>query len=437
LDLTVNPGGVTTRGFFMSDHYKLQDVAASIHRDYQFLTEAEIENIKAGILPRICNCHKAPQEGSLKAGIGEMQIWKGDDSAHFRGLQSCGSVWACPHCGSKIANFRADEVKRGSQIYLDRDDKNCLVMVTFTIPHVYSDSLDILYSRFMKARRLLRQQKPLKRKKMLVWSELMDGWATHGQIAAIEATYSDRNGWHPHSHDLLMVSRDVSQKDIENYQTQIAEAWLYACKRSKLFIPKEKDFLKHSVQVERMKSVNDYLCKLSDLDTEARQKEITEIKRCCNERWNHADEICRANSKHSRSAKGITPFDMLRLIEASPGDDEIYKKYGRLYRQFTRVMFGKRQIFWSKGLKTDLGVLDISDQDIADAHEEVGAQYFMSINMEIWRVVLTMGLRSYLKEIAVTWSRDKIEDWLTSLWRTHGQGKDDYQQAGERMASCA
>jgi len=420
----------------MSDHYKIQQVSANIHRDFQFLTDSEVDDIKVGVLPRICNCHRAPQEGSLKSGTGEVQIWKGEESAHFRGVQSCGSVWSCPVCASKVANYRADEVKRGSQIYLDRDDKNCLVMVTFTIPHRHGDDLEELYSGFMTSRRLLRQQKPLKRKPLLVWSELMDGWATHGQIAAIEATYSDRNGWHPHSHDLLMVSRDVTPEEITNYQVRIAEAWLYACKRAKVEIPNEANFMKHSVQVERMKSVNDYLCKLGDLDNEARQQKVEDIKRCINDRWNHADEICRANSKTSRSHKGITPFDMIRLIEANPGDDEIYRKYGRLFRQFTRTMFGKRQIFWSKGLKKDLGLLEISNQEIADAHEEVGATYMMSINMELWRIVLALGLRSDLLLLATEWSREQVDDWLISLRRRYGnyQGGQSISDHYSRMA---
>lgn len=51
----------------------------------------------------------------------------------FSGLQSCGSVWACPVCAAKIRQARADELEGANAAWLAAG--HGIEMITLTIPH--------------------------------------------------------------------------------------------------------------------------------------------------------------------------------------------------------------------------------------------------------------------------------------------------------------
>lgn len=62
-----------------------------------------------------------------------------DGVAGFAGLQTCGSVWACPVCAAKIAARRAQEL--GEVLGWARREGHTLAMVTMTVSHKRKDAL--------------------------------------------------------------------------------------------------------------------------------------------------------------------------------------------------------------------------------------------------------------------------------------------------------
>lgn len=121
-------------------------------------------------------------------------------SANFNGVSTCGSIWTCPVCASKIASKRSVEVKElasahqktGFQIY----------MATFTIRHGLGDDLRHLRTTLASAWDQLVRSAAHKR--------LKERFNIIGYVKALEVTHG-RAGWHPHLH-VLFFTRGLSEE---------------------------------------------------------------------------------------------------------------------------------------------------------------------------------------------------------------------------------
>lgn len=72
-------------------------------------------------------------------GVSGVGVRVSDGVAGFAGLQTCGSVWACPLCAAKIAARRAEEL--GEVLGWARREGHTLAMVTMTVSHKRKDAL--------------------------------------------------------------------------------------------------------------------------------------------------------------------------------------------------------------------------------------------------------------------------------------------------------
>ncbi len=87
------------------------------------------------------------------------------------------------------------------------------------------------------------------------------------------------------------------------------------------------------------------------------------------------------------------PFGLLAL--ARDGD----KVAGAKFVEYSAVMRGKRQLFWSHGLKDLVGVDEVTDEELA-AQQEDKADLLGFITVQQWRWVRKAGLRAQLLDAA-------------------------------------
>lgn len=380
--------------------FNLLDLASKILTDPAFLTANEASLIESKKMPRTCLCNKTPLLGGhTPVGV---PVYKNVDheSTHFGGLVKCGSPWSCPVCAPKISEGRKNEIQQAFDIWQGLgssiDKKYQQLMVSFTLPHKYYHKLADLYDQLFEARRLLRQQKVLKKSHFRVFSDLCRHYHIEGQVTAVEATHG-YNGWHPHTHDVFFISGVLSASCILSLRSELAHAWLYACKRAGVDIPSDSDFLQHSVQVSIAYTASEYMAKFGHEKTS---------------KWTAACELTKAHLKVSKGQDGMTPFDFLRVISAFPDDRSIYLKYGALFADFVRCTRGRRQLFWSKDFKNALGLTDISDQELAESED--GSKITVGvISAEDWQIVIKNNLRG---RVLVTALRRPWEDVLNLIW---------------------
>lgn len=326
------------------------------------------------------------------------------DKAFFTGLVTCGSVWSCPACSVKIQERRRLEIAQG----IEWAYANGLqpVMVTLTFPHSRWDSVQGLLDGQKEALTRLR--------KGAAWDRFKEYSGYEGLIRALELTFGD-NGPHPHTHELWFVSRDAvadlstvearafeakkrgcSISDLDHLvdmKTEVIKRWETACRAAGMLDDdKITAFRKHAVDVKGWCSASEYLAKMDDA-----------------KHWGIDRELAKASSKAGK-AKGMHPFGL--LAEAGEGN----KKAGYRFVEYSLAVKGRAQLFWSRGLKKRVGIVEKTDTEVAE--EETDKADLMSLlNDQDWILIRSFGAQAKMLEAAEDGGWAGIQEALRVLAR--------------------
>jgi hypothetical protein len=295
-------------------------------------------------------------------------------NCHFGGVVVCGSVWACPVCAGRIQEGRADEICQAIDAAYNAG--LTVSMVTLTFPHQAFHSCQELIVRQRDALTRFRRGK--------AYDKLRQRIGYVGLIRALEVTHGF-NGWHPHTHELWFHEPGKARGMI----TEIKRQWENACRKAGL-IPtgKVKAFRKHAVDVMFGAQSGDYLAKASDQGY-----------------WGAESEMARSRLK--TGSKGRPPFAI--LADAAAGDT----RSGALFVEYVQAFHGKRQIYWTNGLKDRFQIGEVDDETLAveqsDSADLLG--HIDSIGWELvrlnkaWAVILDLAERHGWCGV-VTWLSD-------------------------------
>jgi len=299
------------------------------------------------------------------------------NAASYSGLVTCGSVWACPVCAAKIQERRRAEIEQGMTAM---QSKGLVpVMVTFTFPHYAFHTLRELLDRQAEAFKRLRSGRE--------WQGMKTSIGFAGLIRSLEVVHG-ANGWHPHTHEIWFVEPGASEFLL---RARLAHLWAKACNKAGLLpgltIEEEPAFYAHSVDVRCNVESADYLAKQDD-----------------SRRWGMAHEVAKATSKNGR-AKGVHPHHF--LIRRDAGDAHRYVEY-------VHGMKGRRQLFWSHGLKATCGIGEVTDEVLAET-PEAGALLLALIPAPAWKFVLDNQARCELLDAAEAGGFDAVCALLRSL----------------------
>ena len=136
--------------------------------------------------------------GAVPVGS-QVEIRIKDGSAYYSGLETCGNVWLCPVCSAKIHHRRAAELRDALTTW--EAQGHAASLVTITIPHDLGDGLSKLVDVQRDAWKHVTQG--------AAWQRLRRKLGIAGHIIALEFTWGDDNGWHPHYHVLLIHDQDL------------------------------------------------------------------------------------------------------------------------------------------------------------------------------------------------------------------------------------
>lgn len=341
--------------------------------------------LAVGEQPRTVWCHRAiATEYADEATITVYRAADGSD-ASVHGLVTCGSVWNCPVCASKVA----EERRRELQLAMVKAAAEQLhpYLLTLTASHAVTDALSDLLE---KQRLALKYFKSAKR-----YRKVAEETGRAGGVKAAECTYSDRNGWHPHSHEIIFAAPDA---DSGRTKRQLKRAWLEACIRAGL-VPgvrseRAKGRGRRRLTIvgepgDRLAAIRAHWRHGLDLTGGAYAAEYI-TKYGHDEAWGMSSEVTRGVAKAGARGRGwdetvhVTPFQLLAW--ASRGD----RKAGALFREYAEAMAGKRQLVWSARLKDRLGITDATDEELACGADPMpDRQEVGQLVPEEWAVVLS------------------------------------------------
>lgn len=330
-----------------------------------------LQSVARDILPktRTALCLRA----RIKGGEG-VTVWKSDHhgTAHYGGLQTCGSVWSCPICAAKITERRRVEVQEAMAQH--RAAGGAVQLLTLTVPHGRGDVLAELIEKQATALQAFLRHRAVK----TVFREM--GYL--GQIRAWEITHGRKatnNGWHPHFHFLQFVTVTANAAQLMDWKTRLYLTWDACCQRAGLGSPS----FAHGIDLQDGRKADRYISK-----------------------WGLEDELTRGHTKKGR-AGGETPFDLLRAVLADDQD----RHAAALFREFSECFRGKRQLSWSNGLKARFCQAETSDEEIANQQEDT-AQLLGMLTVQQWRDVLKVKARATVLELAAAGGWSSVSRFL-------------------------
>ena len=363
----------------------LSDWAASVQRRYSLQTGAKH---LLGTNKRLCGCHAwlaREDQGGVK-----MIAYPTLGRARFGNLQTCASVWMCPVCSAKICERRrewevAPALKRAKQLGW------FVLMVTFTVRHDCHDQLSALMEGLKAARKASRSGRRA--------ANLARKYGIEGSIRVLEITHG-ANGWHPHIHELLFLSAPYYRQDL---LSDLAYQW------------------KTGVALAGLKGVNHHGVKVSDAHAKI-EDYVTKIGR--DPAWGLAEELTKQPVKSGRmnpetGEKGRSAF---QLLASYTYDGDIHA--GGLFVEYTNVLHGERQLYWSPGLKAKLGVAEMTDAQIEQMEEQEKLAVDMGeLHPAEFKLLLTDDLRAECLDVMKAADAVALEDFLAPYRSTCENGR--------------
>lgn len=298
------------------------------------------------------------------------------DSAHFAGVQICGALWQCPVCAAKISEVRRRELS----IALANTTKH-KVFITYTFQHNYSDKLaDTLKNMLLAYRRFKSGQ----------WfKDFAHQFGWYGSVRALETTWGEKNGWHPHLHEIVLFDYE---DDIGLIENEIRKRWQAVLRKQGL----DCDF---HIGV-KIRADNEYLAAyIAKFGREPLHVD----------RWTLAHELAKANVKRAKGEHGRTPFQL--LADYTENAD---KQAGALFIEYTNAFKGRNHLVWSKGLKDALGVNEITDEEIAEQQDPTFIE-LTAIDYFTWRIICEQGVRGRLLAIAAKGKIEEVQKFIEKV----------------------
>lgn len=320
----------------------------------------------------------------------EVRTAKASGKAFYGGLMVCGLVWLCPVCAAKVQKVRADELHEGLTRWVAAG--GVVELVTYTVPHGRSDSLQRLDAGLRRAYRQLVGSRG--------YRALQEELGVVGSVVSQEVTWGEVTGWHPHLHVLRFRLGEsgagrsgactASTAPDSHSELRLFELWREAVGRAGLGVASPKAF-----KVQDATHAARYVAKLGS-------EVLT---------WRTADELVRSHSKRGREGR-MTPFDFLRA-----GVVGLAGPWRQLWREYAEVYRGRHQLRYSPGLRDLLGTLDARTDDQVAA--SIGEPYALlqTLTDDDWQVVRSAGprARGELLQVAELHGVDGIRHYLAAL----------------------
>jgi len=292
----------------------------------------------------------------------------------YGSIGHCLSRWLCSVCSSKIASVRAAEVeycidqhltknKYVSDHGLDRGrtllcKDTGVYMLTLTFSHHKGDSLEYLQDKFSAVKKDFWRD----------WSvrNLIKNINYVGRITSHEATYSVKNGFHPHDHILLFTDH-INYNQMKKYESDLRKIWKRYLKIHGLYGNK------NSLSFRGGNLASQYVVKIGLEAT------LGHIKR----------------GKVVNGVEHLTFFQMLNYIQDNSWSETLTKEYIKACKEYASVMPGKRQLVYSPGLKKHFNFEELTEKEAIESKPK-DSKIVLCFESSDYKKLFTDDIRLYI-----------------------------------------
>jgi hypothetical protein len=275
--------------------------------------------------------------------------------AYYGSVEVCSSVWLCPVCAAKVSEHRRNELVES--VAACEAAGGAVLHLTYTVQHSRQDDLGALLARFQKAYGRLVGHRTYRKL-------IKPTYQVFGTVRALEVTHGE-NGWHPHNHVLLFLSRPLTEDELGRLETELRALWARSASLEALGMNQHGFTVRGS-----NKAASAYVAK-----------------------WGAPEEFTKSHLKRGRGVSA-SPWDLLRGASAGDG------RSAHLWREYAGVFKGRQQLVWSPGLRAVLGLLDeVPDAEAAAALPD-DSKHLGWVTLADWLLVLRYKQRGQLLNIA-------------------------------------
>ena len=264
-----------------------------------------------------------------------------DQPAHYSGTERCASIWACPVCSAVIRSERAADIQQAVETWQARG--GAVAFVTLTLRHTSSDALADTLDGVLKSWQRTISGAP--------WLRWRDRLGIAGMIRAVEITWGEEAGWHPHAHVLLLLDTTPTPDMLAGFESWLYARWSQRVTEAGCGMPTRLRGVDVRMAGTDGTVVAQYLAKIQEVTPASTRSRI-------------GAEMARHDLKSVRKAGRFMPFE---LLDAPADDDRAYP----LWTEYVVATRGRRAITWTRGLR-ELVDLDEerSDDEILDDTEQ-------------------------------------------------------------------
>jgi hypothetical protein len=359
--------------------YDLLAIAADILEDYHPRPSKRVKGSFHKV-HRTVKCHKVRIAHYVQ--VHRSQEHK---TAFYSGLTTCGSVWTCPVCSTKMCERRSHELRiafnqaqaMGLQVSL----------WTFTAPHTAGDSIDGLRGKISKALTGFSSGSP--------FIKLRSRFGIIGRIKSLEVRHGV-NGWHPHFHLIFF-----SKKSLLDRKDWALSRWQSMCVKAGLSCPNE-----YGLDIRDGSKAGEYINKFSPNGEIRLTNDGDKVS------WDLADEATKGMKKGSNHGS-LSPWGILDLAGTAV-DKKTRFRYKCLFLDYAKAMHEKPQLEWGNGLKDYFGVEEKSDEDLL-AEDQDKAKLLAHLTPEEWKEILLKDQRATLLSICESGGQEALVTFLHGL----------------------
>lgn len=330
----------------------------------------EVFGCEPAQLPRCAKCGQP-----VESGVG---IMTDGQRAKYTGTMLCGSIWVCPLCSAIIRHERAHEVSLAIDNHAEKlrqeaadrwqeehtgqqlpvklrvpDDFGCYLFGTLTLRHDRSMPLGMTLDAILKGWTKMINGSP--------WKKAVKRWKIRGFVRAIEVTYG-RNGWHPHVHFVFFLDGELDKTQQADMRTWMLDRWRTMVERV------AKGYMKTGGNTYNV-APNDHGIDLQFKEGKDAGKAAAEyVTKVQGDKGDVtlAQEIARGDIKDGRSGS-VNPFQL--LDEGCLGLPDFRRE--ALWLEYFEATLRRRCITWSRGLKQELEVEELEDEELAEKADEI------------------------------------------------------------------
>ena len=348
---------------------------------------------------RLKHCGRKPISNGVSLRMS--QVDSGGHRAGYAGLETCGSVWACPVCAAKITHERQGEL--AAVIGKALDEGLHVSMLTLTQRHHKGQSLSDLWESLSYAwGRVTSGRK---------WIAFKEQLGLRGYARSVEVTHG-KNGWHAHVHAIVITEfrPEVTPLFFQRKQGRrrtpypvetvmpadyIADTWGAALAKKGIgFLRNRGGMDWQTAKPSEALGLATYVAKFGEADGAAQNAKAADQT---------ANEATLGSFKKAKRGN-LTPFQMLGEI-ALIGDADLVD----LWREYERVSKGKRALTWSRGLRDWAGLgQERTDEEIAE--DEAGDDTVFTVENSTWGRVRPHA--AFLLDLAEQRGVAQVFEWL-------------------------